>query len=239
MFNDQLVLDSCTGNAMAHYVHNVLFWCGQSDVLSWGEVQSLETELYRAHDIESFDTCFARARCGDNIEVLFGATHAGQGASWHREWLECEHATIGYETQGGTYSVTWRDGRVESGIVEKGVLGLLVDNLRHYARYLHGDEARPLTRLQDSRPFVHFNNLLFVAAQTIHSVDAAHVERSPDKEGELVAIKEIEAALEEFGRGGKMPGELGLSWGRAGGAATAPEVLRLVDVVRQMQKNLA
>jgi hypothetical protein len=31
------VLDSCIGNAMAHYVHSLLFWCGDSALLSWAE----------------------------------------------------------------------------------------------------------------------------------------------------------------------------------------------------------
>src|SRR5690606_16855120 len=51
-----LVLDSCFGNAMAHHVHNLLFFAGEAGGFSWADIASARAELYRANAIESADT---------------------------------------------------------------------------------------------------------------------------------------------------------------------------------------
>lgn len=232
-----LILDSCAGNAMAHYVHNLLFWCGQGELLSWGEVESVEAELYRAHAIESFDTCFARGSCAGDIEILIGATHAGAGGSWHREWLECEAANIEYTTRGGGYTIEWRDGRVEAaGTADYTTGEFLRRNLEQYVRYLRGEAPRPLNRLEDTRPFVHLNDLMFVAAGQIATVPESDINRSPDKRGETcVAIQDLQACLRAFAREGELPSEMGLSWAQPGGRATAQDLPELEAVVQRIQ----
>jgi predicted dehydrogenase len=56
LVGDQLVLDSCFGNAMAHFVHNLLFWAGNRGLYSWGQPAAVRAELDRAHPIEGADT---------------------------------------------------------------------------------------------------------------------------------------------------------------------------------------
>lgn len=225
--NGHLVLDSCLGNAMAHYVHNLLFWCGRGELLSWGEVESVEAELVRAHAIESFDTAFARGVCG-GVEIRVGATHAGSGASWQREWLECERAHIVFSH--GQTEVRWNDGSTETSAYNAlSTTDFLTRNLRAFAGYLNGEAARPLTTLADSRPFVHFNALLFVAAGAIGDVPARFVTRSLNARGdEFLSIQNIEPVLEEFAQSGALPSETGLAWSQPGGRAKASEVSRLL-----------
>lgn len=229
---EHLVLDSCVGNALAHYVHNLLFWCGTREVTSWGEVESVEAELYRAHAIESFDTVFARGACG-GIEIRVGATHAAAGAEWQREWLECEHARLIYKTRGGGWEIVWNDGRRESGPTDMDTTGdFLTRNLRQFIGTLSGENARPLTTLEDCRPFVHFNDLLFVAAKRITTLGVPFVNEQMNHRGEtLRAIENIEDALEAFGRDGQLPFERGLEWGESGGCAQASEIGQLAGVI--------
>jgi predicted dehydrogenase len=228
---DGLILDSCVGNAMAHNVHNVLFWCGSGEILSWGEVSEVEAELYRAHQIESFDTVFARGAAG-GIEIRIGATHAANEGQWQREWLECEHALI-LATANGAYEIEWNDGRRETTEGNSGQL--LARNIAHYARYLSGQELRPLTTLADSQPFVHFNDLLFVAARKITSVPPEDVNRKTVENGdELIAISYIEEHLRKFGSDGQLPSECGVAWARQGGSAVAAEVSSLHAVIDSM-----
>jgi len=54
----RIVLDSCFGNAMAHFVHNLLFWAGAPGLHSWAQLAAVRAELYRAHTIEGADTFF-------------------------------------------------------------------------------------------------------------------------------------------------------------------------------------
>jgi predicted dehydrogenase len=43
----KMVLDSCFGNAMAHFVHNLLFWTGRPELFSWAQIAAVRAELYR------------------------------------------------------------------------------------------------------------------------------------------------------------------------------------------------
>jgi predicted dehydrogenase len=242
ILGERAVMDSCTGNAVAHYVHNALYWCGEGAELSWGDVREVEAELYRAHAIESFDTAFLRAQCGDDVQVHIAATHAGSGRSWQQEWIECEHATISYDTGRRHYVVRWNDGRIDEGFDDD--LNLMVENLRYYARYLRGEESLPLTTLSNSRPFVHLNALAFVAAGNIHTVNTAFIDRTPvpgSLQGEeAVAIQGIETALEAFGRTGQMPSEGNSQrreWGQSGGVAQASQLPQWEAVVRRLQRE--
>jgi predicted dehydrogenase len=232
MLDGRLVLDSCTGNAMAHHVHDALFWCGEGEVLSWGEVEHVEAQLYRAHAIESFDTAFARVKCA-NSEIRLAATHAGSGCSWQREWVECEDAVLTYESQNSSYRIDWLDGREEIGAPLE--TNLMIENLRHYSRYWRSEEARPLTRLSDCRPFVQFNNLIFVAAGAIHQVEPQFLERLTNSNGEWLSIPDIEATLETFAQCGEFPRSRALGNSNLQRVATSAEIVKLEQAIRTFQ----
>ncbi len=245
-----LILDSCAGNALAHYVHNLLFWCGNDALLSWGEVESVEAELYRAHSIESFDTAFARgttrskpmgtaSQIGAETEILLGVTHAGSGSSWQREWFECENASVIYGARGGGFEISWVDGRRETGPTPSWPTSeYLTRNLRHFTDYLRGQKERPLTTLSDSRSFVHFNDLLFVAARHICDVPPNHLQRETDARGQnFIAIQNIEAILETFARNGRLPSEIEVPWGKSGGRAVATDLPQLEQVINALSNS--
>jgi len=237
LLNGRLVLDSCVGNALAHYIHNLHFWCGQDGLLSWEEVAEAEVELYRAHAIENFDTCFVRGTCANGIEFHVAATHACAGSQYQREWIECERATITYIV-GDVCHIDWPDGRRET---EEADRRDLIDNFRAYFQYLRGEVPRPLTRLIDSRPFVHFNNLIYVAAKAITTVPEEHIARTPtaNQEGELVAIRGIREVMETFAAQGHFPSEQSVAWSKPGGRASADEIPRLLSVVQAISDERA
>ncbi len=227
MLDGQLVLDSCMGNAMAHYVHNVLFWAGSGELSSWGEVSEVTAELYRAHDIQGVDTVFVTAKTTGGPNLQMALSHACDGESRNPEWVVCDDAVIRYTT-GRPYTIERKDGRTETGESDPHVG--LYDNLLAYLAYLRGDADRPITRLADSRPFVHCCDLAYVAAQRITTVASSYVTRA----GESVAIKGIEDIVDEFFRTGSMPSEQRVGWARPGGTASVSELPRLRETVLAM-----
>lgn len=235
----RLLLDSCIGNAMAHYVHNLLFWAGADELFSFAAPEQVEAEMYRAHDIETFDTCFVRARCENDVELRIGATHAAADHASQNEQVTCERATIHYVTGKG-YKIINNDGAViEQGDTEKGVL--LEENFATYFDYVRKEAPRPMTRLIDSRPFVHLNNLAYIAAGSVVNVSDDYVRRSTveGKSGKIEKYLEIDGVrqtCETFTETGVFPTGQGCAWARSGASIATPDDLgQLPQIARNMK----
>jgi len=234
------VLDSCMGNAMAHYVHNVLHWAGLGGMDCWAAASEVEAELYRAHSIESFDTVFARATTGDGIELRFALSHACAGEEKQGELVVCERATISYDIR-AEWRIHHRDGRVEGEPVDGS--GLLPANLAAYFAYVGGQAERPVTTLEDSRPFVELCDLVLLAAGHISTVPTTMLKapRGSGGGGDYVAIGEpgeLDRAAEAMISDGAFPSERGFPWAAAGGRATRADLRRLSEVVARMAADV-
>lgn len=96
------VLDSVAANATAHYLHNMLFLLGADADRSAMPVR-IQAEVYRANDIENYDTSALRIWTREGVPLLFLATHAitPEGVR-HPEFVyEFEHAQIRYFAEFG------------------------------------------------------------------------------------------------------------------------------------------
>ncbi len=103
------VLDSPVNNAVAHYLHNMFYCLGERPDAAAMPVE-VTGELYRANDIQNYDTAALRARTESGVEVLFYCTHAvkdlvGPVIDW-----EFEHARVTYEGFGGELTARFADG---------------------------------------------------------------------------------------------------------------------------------
>jgi predicted dehydrogenase len=106
------VLDSPANNAMAHYLHNMFFLLGTSLQSSAG-LDEVCAELYRANNIENYDTVALRCRIDGGIPALFYATHAvavNQGPILEYEF---ENGVVRLNAEQGNHlCITRRDGSV-------------------------------------------------------------------------------------------------------------------------------
>ncbi len=192
---DRWVLDSCIGNAMAHYVQNLLFWCGE-DLDSVGRIEEVQARLGRAHPIESYDTAFVAARLAGDVRLRIAATHAGE-ATFDQEILQLDAALIVLDSW-RTARIKWRDGRretLESDIPDHAAM--LRENL---GAHLKGN--RPATRLDDCESFVALCDLALVSSGAIHDLPA-----HADVEGRRT-VDGLEAALRAFVQNESWPGSL-------------------------------
>ncbi len=232
LLDGRLVLDSGMGNAMAHHVHNILFWGGLHDVMDWGQVEWAEAELYRAHAIQGMDTAFVRAGLAGGVRLTAVLSHACWNKADRQEWLVCDNARITWTPSEG-YQIAWNDGRRET-IPPEPVT--LKENLRAYYAYLRGEEARPLTRLEDARPFVQLCDLVYVAAGRINQVSPKYVQRKilPEEQAESLQIDGLSQAADRFIQNGEWPSRQGLPWAGPGGQAAVGELPRLRATVERM-----
>lgn len=112
--NGALIRDSVATNATAHYLHNLFFLMG--DTMDTASVPSLVTaSVYRAKNIESFDTCFMRGTFDNQAEFVYVTTHAGDNEVAPRFCYEFENATVEMIDDGKQEPriiATFRDGHV-------------------------------------------------------------------------------------------------------------------------------
>ncbi|HVU25486.1 MAG TPA: Gfo/Idh/MocA family oxidoreductase [Opitutus sp.] len=231
----RLVLDSVFGNALAHFVHNLLFWAGSGDLFSWARPAAVRAELYRAHDIEGADTFFVEADTTGGVTMRFALSHACSGGSSQVETVVCERATLNYIV-GRHAEVRWGDGRIER--IELEPFDGLLKNHQDYYRYLHGERPRPATTLADSRPFVILNDLAYVSSQRIVPVPAECVcaERNDKEQKEYLEVAGLRSAQAAFLMHGTWPGANG--WKRDPAAvATCGDLPRFRDTIAAMAQR--
>jgi predicted dehydrogenase len=218
------VLDSCFGNAMAHFVHNMLFWAGETELYSWARLTAVSAELYRAHQIEGADTFFVEADTAASVNMRFALSHACAGPAVHNETIICDKAILHYAV-GKQIEIRWRDGRVERSTPD--AFDPLEENHLDYYRYLRGESSRPATTLTDSRPFVALNDLAHISSGRISPIPAAFVtgQRDEKEQKDYLNVAGMNTAVENFLTQGAWPGANG--WGRERG-----EVTTLADLPR-------
>jgi predicted dehydrogenase len=175
LIGNQLVLDSCLGNALSHYVYNLLFWIGNRSLISWGATTDVRAQLYRAHAIEGADTFFVEAHAS-GVLLRLVVSHACREKGINAETVVCEHATIRY-VAGSAGEIIWNDGRCET----CGVAPFDTPLMNHldYYRYLRGETDRPAITLEDCRSFVHLNDLAYISSETIEKIAPEHLIRDP------------------------------------------------------------
>ncbi len=227
----RLILDSCCGNAMAHFVHNTLFWAGGPALAQWASLQHVKAELYRAHPIEGADTFIMQAVTENGATLRLALTHACHGNSCQTETVVCENATLTYEV-GSHTEIAWPDGHRER--LPLPPFDPVIENHRAYYRCLRRQVERPATRLIDSRPFVHLNALAYLSSGEITTFPAERISSRNDnqKRNLYQHVDGLAEALDAFVAHGTWPGEA-LGWrtqpARLATTAELPRLHGLID----------
>jgi predicted dehydrogenase len=231
----RVVLDSCFGNAMAHFVHNLLFWTGGPELFSWAQLAAVRAELYRAHAIEGADTFFVETDTTGGITLRFALSHACAGESTQSEIVLCDKAVLRYAV-GRHIEIRWVDGRTEKIVLDP--FDPLIENHLDYIRYVRGENPRPATTLADTRPFVALNDLAHVSSGRIAPIPAALVTgmRDEKEQKDYLHVPDMLAAHENFLSRGVWPSASG--WRNERGDVTSlSDLARFHEVVRAMAKR--
>lgn len=237
VLGEQLVVDSAMGNAMAHFVHNSLFWAGTKELFSWPRPASVRAELYRCHEIESADTFFVEMNTPDHPPLRLFMTHACAGKMKQNETITCDLATITYDVY-GSVTVVWKDGRREDHTPSHSLC--LKENYLAYQDYLNGTTSRPPTCLEEALPFVELYNLAFIASgqiTTVTGTEVVEVAKSSDTNNLLQVIENIGEIGTRFLLTGEMPSDQSISWSHPGGTAQSTDLERFSSVIRDLHRQ--
>lgn len=225
------VLDSPANNALAHPVNLILFLLGDRLDRSARPVE-VETELYRAGDIENFDTIGMRVDLAGGASVLVLLTHAcaalrdvhiaitGESGS-----VEADASAYRIQSRGGT-EVLHRADRSRALIAPRVAMALRRAE----------DLVDPLCTLEIAR--AHTIAVCGASRSApIHAVDGEACATVSTADGPVRAIHDIESTFTACAAHGWLPHESGLAswtrpaaraglrhWHEPGGSSDAPPV---------------
>jgi predicted dehydrogenase len=148
----QWVLDGPANNAMAHFLHNLLY-LGGPRVDRSAAPHTVQAECYRAYPIESCDTAVCRVMTDTGVEMLLYASHVTEAPIEPRFTLEFESAVATFDARGG-------------GIVVRGASGT-------EKRYGAPDDSPQFKKLFDAIDTVHAMGAAHTTAPIVCGPEAA------------------------------------------------------------------
>jgi predicted dehydrogenase len=203
------VVDGVATNPLAHAVATALRIAGARTT---ADVASVETELYRANDIESDDTSVIRIRTATGLPITCALTICAPESVEPYVTLQGSAGTAVFHYTEDRLTVETADGRTEETYGRDD----LTENLLAHRR-----NGSPLiSSLLDSGAFM----LVLEAVRTAPlpaPIDPAHVRWEGDGDAGHAVVDGIEEVLERAGRQHATFSELGLPW-----AAAAPTTFR-------------
>jgi len=205
------VLDSPANNALAHYLHNMLYILGDQ-VDSSAKPVSVTAELYRANPIENYDTFAARVVTQSDVEILFYGSHAIEEERGPVITYEFENATVNYNGRNSNMVAHFSDGSVKNyGTPDDDQVKKMWDAIRAVQtgeKIVCGPEAASsqtlcVNGMQESMPeIVNFPNEQISIRGEIG-----------DK---IKYVKGLKDSLLECYEKNALPGELGFEWSKSG-----------------------
>lgn len=208
---DRWVLDSPLNNALSHYLHLLLYLAGSGQNLTARPV-TLQSELYRAQAIESFDTGCVRIKTDSGIPIIFHATHSTREQIDPEIVIEGESGRVEWSVHGEC-----RLYRNQSGDPDQ-VTPPVGDQ-----RYAMAEAV--LNRLEDPDAFVCTTESAgchTLAVNGLHESSSIHpfpgelLETIEDGEEQRTVVNGLESALNEAFGQGMLLSETGVPWARAG-----------------------
>ncbi|PTM57961.1 Gfo/Idh/MocA family protein [Desmospora activa] len=201
------IWDSVANNATSHFLHNMLYVLGAEQDRS-AEVTTVTAELYRANDIETFDTCAVKLKTDEETEVLFFASHAVREEMGPRFLFEFEKAVITYN-KGEDIVAHFDDGSKK---VYPDPEGDHLAKLRVCLQAVKAGSDQILCGPEASFPHVQS---IHAMQQSVPEV-ASFSERLLREDSRLIWVEGLADALLDCFERGCLPSEAGLAWSQKG-----------------------
>jgi predicted dehydrogenase len=206
------VLDSPVQNAMAHDLHNMFYVLGREKETS-ARPAEVEAELYRANDIENFDTAAVRARTDEGVELLLLVSHASDEERGPVVRFEFEKAVVRCDSRTSGLWAELADGtRKDYGVPDAEPMNKLWQSIAGARE----EGARPLCGLAAAASQTLGVNGIQDSMPAIRDFPAAMV-RVVERPGARRRVVEgLDEALAGCYEAGRLPSEMGLPWSAKG-----------------------
>ncbi|MBP1134950.1 putative dehydrogenase [Arthrobacter sp. PvP023] len=209
------VVDGVATNPLAHAIATALRIAGARTV---DDLASVETDLYRANDIESDDTSVIRVRTASGLPVTCALTLCAKESVEPYVTLQGSEGTAVFHYTEDRLSVSTAAGERHEVFGRDDLTENLLDHLRHRRQDQHG-RAPLISSLADSGAFMRVLEAIRTA-EAPALIAGEHLEWVGDGDSAHAVVSGIEDALERATAAHATFSELGLPWAlpAAGGA---------------------
>jgi predicted dehydrogenase len=209
------ILDSVVHNATSHFLHNMFYLTGSGTNESAKPVK-LEAELYRANEIETFDTCAFKVTTSEDVEILYLASHTILSHEGPVFTFEFENAVITFAEGEDDNNITavFKDGTEK--VYNSTHSSPLADKIRICVEAVKSGSHQIPCGLEAAYPQVLCVNAAMDAIPEIPGFLPHLVHH--DEATNAIWVEGLEAALWQCYDKWQLPSEAGLEW--AGAAKT-------------------
>ena len=222
MFDGKPVFDGPATNALSHWLHNIMYLAAPGrDEFDLPTV--IEAELYRVKEIESYDTICLRGRSKSGVDFHYVVTHAAEKS------LPCRLELIGSKGR------AWV---IENETVAVNNLGLpstmasfsdpFLETWRQFIRFVHEEEPRAATHLEDARGYVMATNAALISSGGIHDMWCQRVQSRVGRADDGKKEAGLADFVERSAREGRLFSELNMPLAKKG----LPVQMRHVDSLK-------
>lgn len=200
------ILDSVSTNATSHYLHNIFFMMGDAPGSSQMPAQ-VYASVYRAKEIESFDTCFIEGNFDSNCRFLFIATHSGDEPHEPEFCYEFENCTVTMQGSEAQIISRFKDGRIK----KYGTPQDIAANAEKIMAMIEVAQGvcEPTSGIDSILPHLRISNAIFDQVD-IRDFSSDLRYRSENPQGSFV--RGLSAQCDQCFKDGKTPYRMGFSW---------------------------
>jgi predicted dehydrogenase len=205
------ILDSPANNAMAHDLHNMFYILGRTKGASEKPVR-VEAELYRANDIENFDTAALRCVTERGVEILFYVSHAAA--------LDLGPVFF-YEFERGTVTVRGRDTDIRADFWDGGSRNYGCPDSERLKKLWDmidtaGTNAPPACGLEASLSHTLCLNGAQDSTPIIQEFPPSLLKVQGEPGKRMISVEGLTEVLFECYELSRLPSELGVPWSQQG-----------------------
>lgn len=200
-----MIMDSIIMNASSHYLHNMLFLLGDA-MDTAAEPESIECSLYKARDIQSFDTCFLEGDFANGCKILYCASHAAERSEDPSFTYIFENAVVTYDGgEKNSVKAVFSDGSVKD-YGKPQTSAELNRKFFEMIKVAKGEEA-PVCSVKTILPHLSICNRI-----TLELPVTSFEKSSVVKEEKGLHVKGLLDAMKTFFEKGENPYAQGMSW---------------------------
>ncbi len=207
------ILDSPVNNATAHFLHN-MFYCLGEEWNTSAAPPEVTGELYRANDIENYDTAALRCHTAGGVEVLYFSSHAVSELLGPVLRYEFEDAAVTMKGMGGELTARTADGSEKS----YGTPCNAPDEKLRQCMEAARDDGGVACPIEAAAAQTLCMNGLQESAGTITDFPEAMRRTEGEAGDEITWAEGLYEALTECWEAGALPSEMGFEWASPGRA---------------------